>query len=206
MLGTIVGFGYLSRRGKDTVARFIWEAFGCRYNVVRFSFARTLKREVNGLATAMPDGMRGLCKLLGCEYDPKPDMSDPECPLGKQRALLQTYGALRRTSNPEYLLGQLREFMGRGGRSAFVLVTDLRFKKEAEFVKLFGYTVKVSRPNFYTPDSDNSLETDLHDWPFDFEISAPSGDLKSLRKQAIGVFERVIAKEVEQCTGPKGHN
>lgn len=99
-------------------------------------------------------------------------------PFGKHAKLLQWWGTeYRRTQDSDYWVNTL---VGRITRENpdIALITDTRFKNEAQAVKdLGGYTLNVSRKNangspYVDPSrpADHPSETDLDDWNWDLKI------------------------------------
>ena len=166
----IFGFGHRARSGKDTVAAMIKRERGKSplvfdgYDIRIYSFAGELKKEVNECA----EKSGGMLKLFApglyiggylqenenilplpewVQYDPNPDMTDPLCPYGKQRTLLQWWGTeYRRSVNPDYWVNKLSKRLVEE-KPEIALVTDVRFPNEINFVKQYGDVIKVDRPS-----------------------------------------------------------
>lgn len=166
----IMGFGHRARHGKDTVAAEIIKRRAGNgpgwYDVRQYSFAKELKDEVN--QCAMKSG--GMIKLFDpglyspyggymqangnflplpewVKYEPQPDMSDPLCPYGKQRTLLQWWGTeYRRSIDPDYWVKKLAERLEKD-KPEIALIADMRFPNEMKFVQEYGDAVKVERHN-----------------------------------------------------------
>src|ERR1019366_10527846 len=129
------------------------------------SFAGELKREVNenaeksgGMPRLFDAGLRapdfGFLQENGnfltlpewVQYDPSPDMTDPLCPYGKQRALLQWWGTeFRRSINPDYWVQRLAKRLAEE-KPEIALITDVRFLNEVQFCRRYGEVIKVERP------------------------------------------------------------
>lgn len=166
----IIGFGHRARHGKDTVAlEIIKRRTGNGpgwYDVRSYSFAKELKDEVNTCAMksgGMPklfdpglyDPMGGYMQANGnflplpewVKYEPQPDMSDPLCPYGKQRTLLQWWGTeYRRSIDPDYWVKRLAARL-EADKPEIALLTDMRFPNEMKFVQEYGDAVKIERRN-----------------------------------------------------------
>jgi hypothetical protein len=169
----IFGFGHRARHGKDTVASEIVKRRAGNgpgwYDVRVYSFAKELKDEVNvaalrsgGMQNLFADGLRepgaGYLQTNGnfislpdwVQYESNPDMSDPLCPLGKQRTLLQWWGTeYRRSVDPDYWVKRLAARLEKD-KPEIALLTDMRFPNEMRFVQEYGDAIKVERRN---PDS-----------------------------------------------------
>jgi hypothetical protein len=216
----IFGFGYRAQSGKDTAVaeiikqRGLIKALGIysapenqeRYDIRRYAFADALKREVNKAALEA-GGMENLFKadrrFALCngyymdfpdwvQYDPKAPMDDPLCPLGKQRSLLQFWGAeYRRAQDPDYWVRQLA-LQVELEKPEICLISDLRFPNEMEFVRQYGETVRVDRPGL--PPSTHASETALDDVPMDnwSLILENSGTLEEFLEGAVTAFDELM--------------
>jgi hypothetical protein len=136
------------------------------YDIRIYSFAGELKREVNenavlsgGMRNLFDDGLRiegaGYCQENGniialpdwVQYEPDADMSDPLCPLGKQRSLLQFWGTeLRRSCNPDYWVKKVAKRIAEE-KPELAIITDMRFPNEMAFVQHYGEAIRVDRAN-----------------------------------------------------------
>jgi hypothetical protein len=218
----LIGIGFRARNGKDTVAAEIIKARGGQYDIRKYAFADELKKEYTQAIEftmvqhnlSAQDAVAHLChwadKLcvqngykdavgqpLRISYDPAPDMADPLCPYGKQRLLLQFWGTeYRRFQNPFYWIGRLQATVDKE-RPQVALVTDLRFPNEYWFIRnrMDGVTVKVERYGF-----DNGLthpsESKLDGYKFDYEIVCPDNSLEELKKDAVVLFDTIVADSV----------
>lgn len=213
----VFGFGHKARHGKDTAAAAIKTARGNRrpYDIRIYGFAGELKREVNDLVSkfgsmkeffnVMKDGSLGgklgLINEVGgmmylpewVEYDPKADMTDPLCPLGKQRALLQWWGTnYRRAVNEDYWIIRLAKRLAEE-KPEIALVPDLRFLNEMAFCKQYGETLKVVRPHQGDVNSHPS-ETALAHLQDDAwsAVIVNDGTLEELKAKAVQTFDRLM--------------
>ena len=215
----LIGIGFRARNGKDTVAKEIIKARGGQYDIRKYAFADELKKEYTQAVEFMvvqhnvseQDAVARLCdwadKLcvqhgykdaigqpLRISYDPAPDMTDPLCPYGKQRLLLQFWGTeYRRFQNPFYWIGKLQTTLDKE-KPQVALVTDLRFPNEYWFVKnrMDGVTVKVERYGF-----DNGMthasESKLDGYQFDYELICPDNSLEELKRDAVVLFDAIVS-------------
>jgi hypothetical protein len=111
----VISFGHKMRHGKDTAIAAIVANRADKYDVRRYAFANPLKQEVNEGAEKAGGMEQFITQLRSTHnlpewvtYDPNPDMSDPLCPLGKQRTLLQWWGTeYRRASDSYYWVKKL---------------------------------------------------------------------------------------------------
>jgi len=216
-----VGFGHKARRGKDTAVQAIIEARGDQYVICRYAFADALKREVNAaaedaggmlalftkLATVGAPLPKGGTLLLPewVKYDPSPDMTDPLCPLGKQRTLLQWWGSdyRRNACDKFYWVKAIKDTVERENPQV-VLVPDMRFQNEFLWVKANnGFTVQLERKGFaaLSTNPTHHSENELNGAPYDYTIVVPEGDLAILRLDAVGVFDLIVASLSPQFVG-----
>jgi hypothetical protein len=162
----IFGFGNRARSGKDTAAAIILEERSCLYSIKIYSFAGELKREVTevalksgGIMNLFSEGLR----MEGCGYlqengnilalpdwvqpEPDPDMTDPLCPFGKFRSLLQWWGTeFRRNVNPNYWVEKVAERIAKD-KPEIALITDVRFPNEVRFCQTYGEAILIHRPS-----------------------------------------------------------
>lgn len=186
-----------------------------RYGIRRYAFADALKREVNAAAVAA-GGMLNLLTLqsrrfASCNgyymdfpdwvyYDTEAPMDDPLCPLGKQRTLLQFWGAeYRRAQDPDYWVRQLANTIELE-KPQIALISDLRFPNEMRFVKQYGEAVRVDRAGLLP--SAHASETALADvsdeeWSI---ILENNGTLEEFKEGAITTFDELMTNF------PFGHN
>lgn len=219
----IFGFGYRARSGKDTAANEIIKQRGLttvdavldktteRYDIRKYGFADALKIEVTNLARKA-GGMEKLFAPDYCfpkkgyvvtlpewvTYDPNPDMSDPLCPLGKQRKLLQWYGSdYRRADDDTYWIRQLEQTIELENPQIAIL-SDLRFPNEMAWTLQYGEAVRVDRAGL--PPSTHLSETALEDSTDWSIILENSGSLEDFKIGSVVVFDELL------CNFPFGHN
>ena len=178
-----------------------------RYDIRKYSFADALKREVNaaaieagGMLNLLTLGSRrfAMCKGYYMEfpdwvyYDAEAPMDDPMCPLGKQRTLLQFWGAeYRRAQDPEYWVRQLAQRIELE-KPQIAAIDDMRFENEMQFVKQYGETVKVDRGDL--PPATHLSETALdnvsdEDWSI---ILDNNSTLEELKEGAVTAFDELM--------------
>jgi hypothetical protein len=213
MATIVLGFGHKARQGKDEAVKAIIEARGGQWDVRRYAFADALKIEVNEYAEKF-GGLFALFQALQngqvpgapelTMYDPaidrkrplkweaEPDMTDPLCPLGKQRELLQWWGTeFRRNSDPFYWVRKTAERIA-ADHPQFALVPDMRFPNEAFWVGANeGYTIKVTRYGFPSI-NEHISERALNNFKFDIEVNVLDGELEQLKKDAVEVFDMIV--------------
>ena len=212
----VLGFGFRMRSGKDTAVAEIIKQRGLikhlgiysapendeRYDIRAYSFARALKLEVND-AARKAGGMRELFNVLPFEapswvqYDPDAPMDDPLCKLGKQRTLLQAWGAeYRRTQDKDYWVKKLA-LQIELEKPQIALLSDLRFPNEMAWVLQYGEAVRVDRDSLppATHISETALE-DSTDWSI---ILENNGTLEEFKEGAVTCFDELL------CSFPVGH-
>ena len=211
----VLAFGHRARSGKDTAANEIIKRRGLRtypqpedpgterYDIRKYGFADALKREITELARKA-GGMEKLFAPNYCfpkkgyvvtlpewvKYDPSPDMSDPLCPLGKQRALLQWYGSdYRRADDDMYWVRQLANTIELE-KPTIALLSDLRFPNEMAWVLKYGEAVRVDRAGLppATHVSETALE-DSTDWSL---ILENNGTLEEFKEGAVTCFDELM--------------
>jgi hypothetical protein len=203
----VIGYGHRTRHGKDTAVAAIVSARGKQnggeYDVRRYAFADLLKREANA-AAEQAGGMYSLIENLRAkgavpewvQYDPSPDMSDPHCPLGKQRTLLQWWGTeFRRAKDPYYWVKAMQKTLERE-RPQVALISDMRFKNEFNWIVdvCDGRTVWVERSGYVGENPSHPSEVDLDDYhdKFDHHIYAGEGEVEHLKQCAVESFDMIV--------------
>ena len=210
MIDSVVfAFGFRARSGKDTAVAEIIKQRGLttvdavrdytteRYDIRRYAFADALKREVNE-AAYKAGGMKELfinppvALPEWVQYDPDAPTDDPMCPLGKQRSLLQFWGAeFRRAQSPDYWVRQLANTIELE-KPQIALISDMRFPNEMAFCKEYGEAVRVDRPGL--PPSVHISETAL-DCMSDEDFSIileNSGTLEEFLEGAVVTFDELL--------------
>lgn len=219
----VFGFGHRARHGKDTVAAEIIKQRGADYDVRSYSFAKELKDEVNQcamksggminlFAPGLYDPMGGFMQANGnflplpewVKYESNPDMSDPLCPYGKQRTLLQWWGTeYRRSIDENYWVGRVAARL-EADKPEIALMTDMRFPNEMQFVQQYGHAIKVERldadGNIYvapgiTPHPSEEALAHLKDEEWD-AILHNTGTLEELKLTGLRLFD-LFMEEVQ---------
>lgn len=208
-----IAFGYRMRSGKDQAVKAIIEARSDKYDVRRYAFADELKREVNEAAVKAGGMSQLFCKLAACGvplqnggalplpawvcYDPDADMTDPFCPLGKQRKLLQWWGTeYRRATDPFYWVNKLQARLEEE-QPHIALIPDLRFTSEVTWIAgNKGFIVRMDRVG-YTPNENTAHESEqqlawMGDDEWHYIIACPDGDLDELKRDALFVFDHIV--------------
>ena len=184
-----------------------------RYDIRRYAFADALKREVNAAAIAA-GGMENLMTLASkrfvmcngyymdfpdwVKYDADAPMDDPLCPYGKQRSLLQFWGAeYRRAQDPDYWVRQLANTIELE-KPAIACITDMRFENEMQFVMQYGETVRVDRDSL--PPATHISETALanvsdEDWSIVLENN---GSLEDFLIGSVIAFDELLLNFPQQ--------
>jgi hypothetical protein len=208
----IIGFGHKARRGKDTAVQAIIDARGSKYDIRRYAFADELKREytqrvetICALNQCTPqEAVQELCAWAKVEYDPNPDMTDPLCPYGKQRKLLQWWGTeYRRAQDHDYWVNKLFVTIEHD-RPQVALITDMRFYNEMFKVKekrfdRVGFCVRMDRTGFEEAAAvGHRSEQELDSAPvgdprgYDFGITVNDGDVQALKDSVVTLFDMIV--------------
>jgi hypothetical protein len=204
----IIAFGFEARSGKgeccDTIYKRHAIEHGGRYKILRASFAAKLRDEIHqavrgwmALGYGPRDAMRLVCYDAGVAFDVDAPI-DALNPYGKQRRLQQWWGTeFRRAQNTDYWLNAVEETVGAFAPDV-VLIDDMRFPNEHEWVRQRGRTVRTSRLGFI-PISNGIAghvsESALARHTFDYNIIVNDGELSLLREKALQVFDHVIAQK-----------
>lgn len=206
----IVGLGHKARNGKDTAAQAILDARADVYDIKRVAFGDALKKELNEAAVEyggmfalyqhgishgflLPNGQ--FLKLdKWVKFESEADMTDPLCPLGKQRYLLQWWGSeyRRRHCDAFYWVRKMKEVV-ESINSQVVIVPDVRFMNEYLWVKANGgSTIRVEREGFTSPASIHPSEHELDRVIFDYDIRVKEGDTEELKRDAVTLFDTIM--------------
>lgn len=112
------------------------------------------------------------------------------------RFFLQHLGTERRTQDPEYWIRPVEAILSVS--VDLTIITDCRFRNEAEWVKERGgemwRIIKIGGANDLGALSEHPSETNLDDWNFDVRIEAEAGDLDSLYEDARTNLDAFLAR------------
>lgn len=202
----IFAFGHRAQHGKDTVAEEVIKRRSGSgpgwYQMKHMAFAHALKQEVNDMAERS-GGMRNLFLRLDLPewvtYDSDPDMSDPYSPLGKQRKLLQWYGAYRREQDEDYWVKRVAARIEKE-QPEVCIITDLRYPNEMAFVQEYGDAIKVERVNSdgtlyiapgVIPHPSEEALADSKDWD---AVLTNDGTLEDLKDAGVKLFDMLMER------------
>lgn len=198
----VIGLGYKARNGKDEAARTIMAERGRQYDIQRYGFGDLLKMEVTQAIEQAGDAVELVHQMNNAlpswvQLEADVDMTDPLCPYGKWRTLLQWWGGeYRRSQDPEYWVKRLAERI-REDAPEVALISDMRYPNESFWVKrVGGFIVRVRRLGF-TPINEHISETafdGMEDSFWDFRIDASEGAVDHLRSHALLVFDTIAEK------------
>lgn len=190
------------------------------YDIRRYGFGDELKKEVNQALDAFEPGQRHMQNLWDkdywlvqedggfvqlpawVKYDPNPDMTDPLCPYGKQRGLLQWWGTeFRRNVNVQYWINKLAKTLEKD-KPEIALICDVRFPNEVEFAKQYGDVIRVDRKDL--PKIDNTShpsETALLTMPDSEWACVLNNDssLEVFKERSVAAFDAFLSST------PKGY-
>lgn len=195
----IIGLGSKARQGKNFVANYMQEALSV---IKQYSFADELKR---------------YCKEHHDELEPRWQLAHQtkqkpgwkEDPIYGCTPILQWYGTdVARKQNPNVWVEAVAARIEKDQPEA-VVITDVRFPNEAEFVKKNGgYMVQVIRikddGTQYLDagrDPNHPSEIALDDYNFDYYIRVKDGDLNALKYKSLGVLSNCVKAYAETFRG-----
>lgn len=153
----IIGVSGYARSGKDEVAKILMRSYDYR----RGAFADPIREFVLRVNPLLPNGLdvQHLVKVIGWEGA----KAQPEC-----RRILQEIGTVARQMFGEnFWVDQLWKTVQPNEK---IVITDVRFKNEADFIKSQGGEVwRVHRPGV-GPVNNHISERDLDNYNFDVVI------------------------------------
>lgn len=175
----LIGLSGKKRAGKDTVAAYLVE----KYGFVQVAFADPLREaalKVDPIITAatITESLRTfrLSDLVGSQGW-EAAKEHPEV-----RRILQRMGVGVRDLDPDFWLRIAAEKIGvMMDARRDVVVTDVRFPNEADYIKRHGFLIRVIRPGLDHADAHES-ETALDDYPHDAYL-INDGSVQDLRDQ-----------------------
>jgi hypothetical protein len=211
----IFGFGFEARSGKDEACRTILEARGYMYNIKKYGFADELKQEVTvaalksgGMMNLFSDGLRmegaGFLQTNGnilalpewVQPEVDPDMTDPLCPLGKFRSLLQWWGGeYRRGVDQSYWVSKISERIAKE-KPEIALISDVRYRNEIAFVQQYGEAVKIERPGIPRltgASAQHPSETELANFEGWDDVITNDGTLEQFKEQVLFSFDSLMS-------------
>lgn len=201
-MSIVIGFGYMNRSGKDSAAAEIIKKRNPQYDVRRYAFADELKRECNEAiekAGSLPELFYQMDEQLPewVQLEADIDMTDPLCPYGKCRTLLQWWGSeYRREQEPLYWVTRMAERLYTD-RPQVALITDMRFPNEMGWIRNGGhegYVVRVDRPEG-PPGTGHHSEKQLRDLPdleWDVILTNREGQLEKFKEDAVKAFDLLV--------------
>lgn len=151
----IIGLSGYAQSGKDTVAKYLLE----KYNYKRVAFADNIRSFLYDINPRI-GGIR-LQELVDR------DGWDTAKVIPEVRRLLQDVGVSARTHFGEsfWVDQAMRKII-----TTDVVITDVRFKNEAQMIRNNGGQIwRVIRPGI-TAVNDHISEHDMSDWDFDFDL------------------------------------
>lgn len=161
----LVGLVGRKRSGKDTFARGL-----ANQGFTRVAFADPLRdalAETNPIVgnigrSSMPSRLAAALATYGGWEGLK------ESPYADEvRGLLQRYGQAIRRLEPDFWL---RQAMAKAQRYENAVITDVRYRNEAEAVQMAGdILIRIVRPGLDTSDT-HASETELDDYQVDFVV------------------------------------
>lgn len=133
----LIGLLGYARVGKDTMA-------SAMMNFTQMSFAAPLKKEVQKM-------------LKASKLDPDVDFSIDSYKV-KYRPMLVAWGAIKRAEDPDYWI-KLLSISQNSVNTSDIVITDVRYKNEIDWIKsLGGKVILVARPG-YGPANDEEKKS-----------------------------------------------
>ena len=155
----IIGFTGYARSGKDTAAKTLLET----QHFQRIAFADAIRTTLLSLNPLISDGLR-LAEIVS-QYDWEVAKSYPE-----GRRLLQTLGVEMRLNDPDIWVKAAFKGLQLDHPASKVVVTDVRFPNEADYIrKLGGHIIRVVRPG-YGPINDHISERAMDEYECDLTL------------------------------------
>jgi hypothetical protein len=195
----VVGIHGKARAGKDTLANFLIDYFKDNYNkkFLRLAFADELKNMCKDHFNLTDDQLWG-------DHKETPDkryykgISPNNCGLGLSklpssywtaREIMQEMGTFYRKISYDFWLDKIDNHISTLNERDFqgVIITDVRYKNESEYIKENGVLIKIVRDDkAVIHGSDHASEVSLDSLPesyFDIYFEN-DGDLKDLKRAA----------------------
>lgn len=176
------------------------EAFDGK-KVKRYSFADALRAEVHMHIADMVDlydqdgktMMQATCEEMHVRYDPGAEV-DGQYPYGKQRALYQRWGELRRREDADYWVSRLVLKLNRENPDV-AIITDVRHWNE---FLLCDQTIKVECPEMIISEAEHISEMELAHAPWGQVVRAEKGNLTKLRKDGLEAVLKAVERGREK--------
>ncbi len=147
----LIGIAGKKQHGKDTLAKYLLTQFPSSY---RIGFADELKEEV-----------ADACQVTVPEIEKNKPLYRP---------ILQWWGTeFRRNKEKDYWLKAMEEHLECFTEAFIILIPDVRFFNEADFIKSRGgILLKVVRTNYPDDNDTHASENELNDYEFDHTLVA----------------------------------
>jgi hypothetical protein len=179
----IIGFGHRARNGKDTAVNALLDYYA-RRSFAFFKHGFSNFRQIIAQRIGFADA---LYKMAREEYG----MTEKDAPL------LQRLGSEKRAVDPEYWVK--RAFATIKPDTDIVLISDVRYRNEADYIKARGgFVIDVQRLNLDgTPwiatdrPADHPSEIDLDGYNFDYYIKVKTGNVALVGDLAITHVEHI---------------
>lgn len=184
----IIGIAGRARSGKDTIAQIIQQEYRC----MTYAFAEPLKAMLRAIGLDEQDLNGGRKDELNNDFQATP------------RHMMQTLGTEwgRDTINDNIWViaaAQRIKQMHRSQPDATILITDVRFQNEADFVRKHGFLIHVERPIQRIDGSTHRSESRLSMLDSDY-IIINDGDLEHLREEALRIASSIsieVSRQLE---------
>lgn len=171
----IIGIAGPARAGKDTVAKLIKQEYRC----MTYAFAEPLKAMLRALGLEERDLESGRKDEINPDFQASP------------RFMMQTLGTeWGRDSINEHIwvivAAKRIQRLNHAQPDATIIITDVRFENEADFVRRHGFLIHVERPIKRIDGSTHRSENPVNILDSD-HIIINSGGLEDLREEALRI-------------------
>lgn len=184
----IIGIAGHARSGKDTAAQFIREAHHC----MTYAFAEPLKAMLKAIGLEEHE-------LNGWKKD-ETNNDFQATPRHMMQTLGTEWGRDSINDNIWVIAAEKRlKHLNAMQPSATILITDVRFPNEADFVRKHGFLIHVERPIKRIDGSTHRSEQALSVQDSD-HIIINDGDLEDLREEALRIASAIsieVSRQLE---------
>ena len=176
----IIGIAGHARAGKDTVAQFIRE----EYLAMTYAFAEPLKAMLRALGLDEQDLNGWRKEEINHEFYASP------------RHMMQTLGTeWGRDSINENIwviaAAKRIQHLSQVQPDTTIIVTDVRFENEADFIRKHGFLIHIERPIQRIDGSTHRSENPIRINEAEDSVIVNDGDLEQLREEALRIASAI---------------
>ncbi len=176
----IIGIAGHARAGKDTVAQFIQE----EYRAATYAFAEPLKAMLRALGLDEQDLNSWRKDETNYDFQATP------------RHMMQTLGTEwgRDTINDNiWVIAAAKRIqrLSQAQPDSTIIITDVRFENEADFVRKHGFLIHVERPIQRIDGSTHRSENPIRINEAEDSVIVNDGDLEQLREEALRIASAI---------------